>query len=310
MEKTGAVITAAGLGERRTEQNPLKKADGITIAARIVVSLRHAGVKDIVLVAGAAKEQLKKELKGFGVTFLDSPRKEGGERLDAVRTGLDYLKGRCERVFICPVEVTFFSEQTLFSLLERKGDIVIPSCRRRAGHPVLVSGKCIPAILDYRGADGLRGAFRQADAEPEYVNVEDKGILAHADEPQEVEALPKENTQNSVRVQVKVRLVRETPFFGPGTVTLLKQIAALHSVREASEKTGISYSKAWTMIREAERQSGQKLVERQPGGKFGGTASVTPFGKKLTEKYEELEREVESFAESRFSCLFPQNPFL
>ena len=49
--------------------------------------------------------------------------------------------------------------------------------------------------------------------------------------------------------RVKVQLVRSEPFFGPGMATLLKQIQALGSVREACEKTGMSYSKGWSLIR-------------------------------------------------------------
>ena len=51
-------------------------------------------------------------------------------------------------------------------------------------------------------------------------------------------------------------------------VTLLKQIRSLGSVREASEKTGISYSKAWTMIRTAEEETGAELVGRRAGRKI------------------------------------------
>lgn len=304
MENIGAVITAAGQGERKKQQNPLKKIDGVSIVSRIVVTLQQAGIKDIVLVAGDEEDALKKELRGYGVAFLKVPFGEKCEMLDAIRVGLNYLKGRCDSVFICPVEVSFFTEDTVRKLLESSADITIPSYHRRAGHPVRISSRRIEDIINYKEGGGLRGAYRAAGITPEYVTVEDKGILARANQPEEVKALPKQNIQTSVRVQVKVRLVKETPFFGPGTVTLLKQIAALNSVREASAKTGISYSKAWTMIREAERQTGQELVERQPGGKYGGTASVTAYGSKLVKKYEELERRIEQFAEEQFEELW------
>ena len=43
-----------------------------------------------------------------------------------------------------------------------------------------------------------------------------------------------------MRATVKVRLTNRKPFFGPGMVTLLREIESLGSVREASEKTGMS----------------------------------------------------------------------
>ena len=99
-----------------------------------------------------------------------------------------------------------------------------------------------------------------------------------------------------MRATVKVRLTNRKPFFGPGMVTLLREIESLGSVREASEKTGISYSKAWSMIRDAEKESGQTLVERQPGGKFGGAANVSIragsrelYNKKISGNFSKLE---------------------
>ena len=58
------------------------------------------------------------------------------------------------------------------------------------------------------------------------------------------------------------------------------------------------------MIRDAERESGQTLVERQPGGKFGGAASVSKAGKEMLEKYEQLEQAVESYTTKNIRRFF------
>ena len=48
----------------------------------------------------------------------------------------------------------------------------------------------------------------------------------------------------------------------------------------------------------------QYLVSRQPGGKFGGTATVTESGLELIRKYEELEKSIEQFAEEEYRRIF------
>lgn len=302
--KIGAVITAAGSGQRDGAKNALHEIQGMTLVERVVVNFQRAGVKDIVIITGDQNEELKKQLKGFGITFLQNKDYEKQEMFDSVKTGLSYLKSRCEKVFICPVDVPFFSSDTLKILLETDGEVVIPSYDYRGGHPVLLDQSVFSNILSYEGTDGLRGAIRSLESKPVYVTIEDLGTVEPVKHDGVDPELVEEHHRNLNRAQVKVRLVHTKPYFGPGTVTLLRQIHRLGAVREASEKTGISYSKAWNMIRTAEEESGMELVNRKSGGKNGGTATLTEDGMELIRKYEELEQSIEQFAEKEFHRIF------
>ena len=104
--------------------------------------------------------------------------------------------------------------------------------------------------------------------------------------------------------RVKVQLVRSEPFFGPGMATLLKQIQALGSVREACEKTGMSYSKGWSLIRTAERELGCTIVDRSPGGIGGGAARVSEQGLNLLNRYEQFEKEIALIAQEKYREIF------
>ena len=81
------------------------------------------------------------------------------------------------------------------------------------------------------------------------------------------------------------------PFFGPGVAELLSLIDETGSVRHASEEMGLSYSKAWKMIRGTEKATGKEAVKRQQGGKGGGKAELTESGKKLLESFNAIEKE-------------------
>lgn len=300
----GAVITAVGTGELSGTEQALTKMRGMSLAEYIVVNFQRANVKDIVLVTGGQNEELKKTLKGFGVTFLQKEGNERSEMFDFVKLGLTYLEERCDRILICPVDVPFFSAESVGKLLSVHAPVVIPSYDFRGGHPVVLAKEVLSDIISYQGDEGLRGAIKALPGKPEYVELKDEGIASPIKKGTVKDEVAEAHHKELNRAQVKVRLTHTKPYFGPGTVTLLRQIHSLGAVREASEKTGISYSKAWTMIRTAEAESGLELVRRQPGGKFGGTAEVTAEGLELIRKYEELEKSVEQFAEAEYRRIF------
>lgn len=84
-----------------------------------------------------------------------------------------------------------------------------------------------------------------------------------------------------------------TPFFGPGVAQLFTFIEETGSVRHASERMGLSYSKAWKMIRGTEKAIGREAVIRTQGGKGGGKASLTESGRRLLEGFRSLEKEMQ-----------------
>ena len=83
-----------------------------------------------------------------------------------------------------------------------------------------------------------------------------------------------------------------SPFFGPGVAELFTLIDETGSVRHASEKMGLSYSKAWKMIRGTEKAIGKEAVVRTQGGKGGGKAELTESGKALLDLFISMEKEM------------------
>jgi N-terminal domain of molybdenum-binding protein len=52
----------------------------------------------------------------------------------------------------------------------------------------------------------------------------------------------------------------------------------------------MSYKRAWDLVDEINRICRQAAVERQTGGKNGGGAVLTPFGRSLVARYRKIER--------------------
>ncbi len=99
-------------------------------------------------------------------------------------------------------------------------------------------------------------------------------------------------------IQIKLRNDDSLPFFGPGTAELLELIAETGSVRHASERMALSYSKAWKMIRGIEEATGKEAVTRVQGGRGGGRAELTEAGKSLLCAFRAIERDMRMHLEA------------
>lgn len=92
--------------------------------------------------------------------------------------------------------------------------------------------------------------------------------------------------------------------FGPGIATLLERVREHRSLRSAAASMAMAYSKAWRIIRTAEGVFGCKLLSSTIGGHGGGGAVLTPEAERLLAAYQAYTKEVNSYAQERFSQAF------
>jgi len=107
-----------------------------------------------------------------------------------------------------------------------------------------------------------------------------------------------------MKVQVRLWLYENGKAFGDGPYSLLKNVEETGSLRKGAKKMGMSYKKAWTIIKNCESRLGVKLLQKKKGGKKGGGSSLTETGKVFLRNYEEFKREVKNFAEKAFDHYF------
>ena len=101
-----------------------------------------------------------------------------------------------------------------------------------------------------------------------------------------------------------IRLFTDEKCFGPGVATLLHNIEELHSLRAAAMKMNMAYSKAWTIVRNAEAQLGFKLLHSTTGGIHGGGATLTAEAQDLLAAYDNYCREVRQAADALYEKYF------
>lgn len=108
-----------------------------------------------------------------------------------------------------------------------------------------------------------------------------------------------------MRIGYKVWLDNNGKAFGDGPYTLLRRVEKMGSLHQAAKQMGMSYSKAWRLIRTLEERLGFTLLERKVGGLSGGGSRVTPQGKDLMNHYERFRRNVEKGLEKIYHKYFP-----
>jgi molybdate transport system regulatory protein len=77
---------------------------------------------------------------------------------------------------------------------------------------------------------------------------------------------------------------------GPGKAQLVAAIDATGSISAAARAMNMSYRRAWQLVEAINSSFSQPVVVTATGGKRGGGARVTPFGRELVRRYQAMEK--------------------
>lgn len=92
-------------------------------------------------------------------------------------------------------------------------------------------------------------------------------------------------------IKPRIRIVDDdgTIVMGPGKADLLEAIANSGSIRAAAEALGMSYMRAWTLVKTMNAAFRAPLVEKERGGSAQGGAALTKSGQAVLELYRAME---------------------
>jgi molybdate transport system regulatory protein len=76
---------------------------------------------------------------------------------------------------------------------------------------------------------------------------------------------------------------------GRERMALLRAVADRGSITHAAKAQGVSYKAAWDAIDAMNTLAGEPLVERSTGGRGGGSTRLTARGRRLVERYEQID---------------------
>lgn len=92
-------------------------------------------------------------------------------------------------------------------------------------------------------------------------------------------------------IKPRIRIVDDdgTIVMGPGKADLLEAIAKSGSIRAAAEELGMSYMRAWTLVKTMNAAFRAPLVEKERGGSAQGGAALTENGQAVLDLYRQME---------------------
>lgn len=187
-----AIVLAAGLSSRMGEPKSLIRIAGRPLLALGLDAVRHSHVAGIVVVLGAASEQVRKEVGLERAHVVVNPAYAEGMST-SIRLGLRAVEPDATAFLFVLGDQPLVTSSTINALIDRQratgARIVLPVYRRVRGNPVLLHRSLAGEIERITGDAGCRPIVAAHADEVVEVPVEDPGILIDIDTPEDVGAL-------------------------------------------------------------------------------------------------------------------------
>lgn len=91
-------------------------------------------------------------------------------------------------------------------------------------------------------------------------------------------------------VQPRIRILHLGEVaLGPGKADVLEALARGGSLAQAARELGMSYTRAWSLVRTMNQIFAEPLVTMQRGGQRRGGAALTPAGKRALRLYRRMQ---------------------
>jgi CTP:molybdopterin cytidylyltransferase MocA len=171
--RIGAVLLAAGEGRRMGGvAKPLIRLQGIPLISRQLVALSGAGVDEVVVVTGHARQAVEEQVRSFVVTLAHNDAHAAGQQ-GSVRIGLAALSGPFDAVIVMPADQPLIGAGDLTELIgafkkRPAGHVVVPFVNGQRGNPIVLDDVALARIL----ASGVNlGCRHLIERETELVHV-------------------------------------------------------------------------------------------------------------------------------------------
>jgi molybdenum cofactor cytidylyltransferase len=171
--RIGAVLLAAGGGRRMGGvAKPLIRLQGVPLIRRQLVAMSGAGVDEVVVVTGFAREAIEEQVRSFPVTLAHNAAAGEGQQ-GSVRVGLAALTGAFDAVFVAPADQPLIGAGDLTELIAAfkkrpAGHVVVPVVAGQRGNPILLDEVACAQIL---ASEANLGCRHLIERHPELVHV-------------------------------------------------------------------------------------------------------------------------------------------
>ncbi|MGM0377992.1 MAG: nucleotidyltransferase family protein [Bacteroidota bacterium] len=188
MNEIWGIVLAAGSSRRMKKQKLLLPFKGKTIIETVIVNIVPALQKNIVVVLGANRNEISKEISKFQVRLVENQNHLSG-MLSSVICGIGSLPESPKAVLVYLGDQPQIETDVTFKVIDAykksgKG-IVIPVYKGKRGHPVLIDMKYRSEIKQLDPEKGLRQLMEKFRADIHKIECGRPEILRDIDTPQD-----------------------------------------------------------------------------------------------------------------------------
>lgn len=186
------VVLAAGASTRMGHPKALTLIGEEPALARIARVAREASLPRPMVVLGEHHDVVRAALPALDVAWVRNAAPEAG-RTGSLQVALGALGPLgALGALVLPVDHPLVRADTLRALAARPEPWVVPTCGGRGGHPILLRSAGVAAVLRAPPDAPLRDVPRAAGIEVTRILVEDDGILANLDAPEDLARFTRE----------------------------------------------------------------------------------------------------------------------
>ena len=188
-QSVAAVILAAGMSRRMGTPKMLLPWGQTTVLGQVISIFMQAGLQEIVIVTGGARQAVESELAllshRFPVHIVYNPDCESGEMLSSIQCGLAGLSSQVPAALIGLGDQPQLSLAAIQAVLGTQTNlIVVPSYNMRRGHPWLVGRQFWPELMELKPPQTTRDFLNDHAGIIQYVST-DLTVLKDLDTPEE-----------------------------------------------------------------------------------------------------------------------------
>ncbi len=157
----GAVVLAAGGSKRLGQPKQLLTIDGTTLVRRAVEAALGARCSPVVVVLGAAADEVRQALDGVEVTFVENPDWQAGQST-SIRRGVESLSAAAEvrAGVLLVIDQPALSAEVIQRVVEAwdgtESGRVAAAYAGTLGVPALFGRRHFPALAALRGDRGAK----------------------------------------------------------------------------------------------------------------------------------------------------------
>lgn len=189
------VLLAAGLSSRFGSPKAVAQIHGKILLTRQIEMLSSAGIEQIIVVLGAHAEQIKPFIAADSKIKAVFNEHYPQGQTSSVKAGISEAPAGND-ILLLPVDFPFILPETVVQLTEyfnkNVPNILIPTYNQRKGHPPVFSHLLRDEILQLENSFGLNEIIRHHQNEVQLLPVQDKGVLATFNTPDELTKIQKE----------------------------------------------------------------------------------------------------------------------